>query len=152
MDILLRVLGSNWENGWVKKDKWSTVKQKVKEITLKTANFFVPALAAEPGVKQLRAAELLSGMCCPWSCRERCWGKRERKQQDPARQRGDWVKSLEGIWECSSWVNVDFYRLITSSKYFRKQGKTSVSYCSHFPVLPALFEMEIQAGIWRHCG
>lgn len=34
---------------------------------MKTANFFIPGLAAEPGAKHLRAAVLIKKMCCPWS-------------------------------------------------------------------------------------
>lgn len=147
MDILLRVLGNKWENGWVKtrKDKWSI------ENYIEDSKFLHSRLGCRAWSKAPQGCCADKKDVLPLECRERCPGKCERNIRTlPGR--GDWVESLEGIWECSSWVNLEFYRLITSSKYFRKQGKTSVSYCSHFAVLAALFEMEMQAGMWLHCG
>lgn len=86
------------------------------------AHFFISALAPEPGAKQSPQASGAGqpGGCDPRQCGEGAGAKCQRKQHNIARRRGNLVGSLKGIWECSSSVSVAFYRLVTTSKCFRK--------------------------------
>lgn len=145
MNILLRALGNKWENGWVKniKDKWSI------ENYIKDSKFLHSSLGCRAWCKHLGAAVLVKGMCCPWSCRE---GRGTASSRTlPAWEENElriWKEFGNAVAESTSSFT-DSLQVLNISE---SREKTSVSYCSHFPAFPALFEMEIQAGMWMHCG